>query len=266
MFSYAAATLGFLELGLGNPEAAIPHLEEGRRRLALHGVREPGVLQLAPDLVEAYVRAGRLEEASAALEDLEEQASVSGLSWALATAARGRGLLSDDDEFEAHFDEALDAHDRLPMPFERARTELCYGERLRRATRRAPARERLAAALGTFERLGADPWARRARAELRANGDRVERPSAESAEELTPQELQVARAVSEGATNREAAAALFLSPKTIEAHLGRVYRKLGIRSRTELALLFTEQERPGPARRAATPAQADHGGPPPGRS
>ena len=123
----------------------------------------------------------------------------------------------------------------MPTPFERARTELAWGERLRRSGRRTEARERLNGALQIFERLGAAPWAERARGELRASGQSVLTPEQRLEDALTPQELQVAVIVAGGATNREAAAALFLSVKTIEFHLGHVYRKLGIRSRTELA-------------------------------
>ena len=106
---------------------------------------------------------------------------------------------------------------------------------MRRARRPSDARESLRSALETFERLAATPWAERARAELRASGETARRREPSATEQLTPQELQVALVVAQGATNREAGAALFLSPKTIEAHLGRIYRKLGVRSRTELA-------------------------------
>ena len=123
----------------------------------------------------------------------------------------------------------------MPTPFERARTELAWGERLRRSGRRTEARERLNRALRIFDRLGAAPWAERARGELRASGQSVLTPEQRAEDALTPQELQVAAIVAGGATNREAAAALFLSVKTIEFHLRHVYRKLGIRSRTELA-------------------------------
>ena len=113
--------------------------------------------------------------------------------------------------------------------------ELAYGERLRRARRRTDARIQLRSALTAFERLGALPWAERAAVELRATGETVRSSDAARTDELTAQELEIARLVAGGATNREAATALFLSPKTIEAHLSRIYRKLRIRSRTELA-------------------------------
>jgi DNA-binding NarL/FixJ family response regulator len=122
----------------------------------------------------------------------------------------------------------------VPCPFERARTELCFGERLRRARRRSEAREPLRAALARFESLEATPWIDRTTAELRATGERARRRRPETADRLTPQELQVAQLITEGATNREAAAALFVTPKTIETHLNHVYRKLGVRSRVEL--------------------------------
>jgi DNA-binding NarL/FixJ family response regulator len=120
------------------------------------------------------------------------------------------------------------------MPFELARTQLCFGERLRRGRRRADAREPLRHALETFEQLSARPWAERARTELAATGETARPRNANAADELTPQELQIALVVANGATNKEAGAALFLSPKTIESHLSRIYRKLDVRSRTEL--------------------------------
>jgi DNA-binding NarL/FixJ family response regulator len=122
----------------------------------------------------------------------------------------------------------------VPTPFERARTGLAFGERLRRAGRRTDARDQLRRALRTFEMLGAAPWADRARGELRASGQSVLNPTQRAEQMLTPQELQVAAIVAGGSTNREAASALFLSVKTIEFHLGNIYRKLEIRSRTEL--------------------------------
>jgi DNA-binding NarL/FixJ family response regulator len=131
------------------------------------------------------------------------------------------------------FERALELHARVPTPFERARTELCFAESLRRAKRRAEARELLRAALATFEALGAKPWAERARAELRASGQTTRRRTTPF-DSLTAQERVVATLVSQGAKNREAAATLFVSEKTVEFHLANVYRKLGVRSRVEL--------------------------------
>jgi DNA-binding CsgD family transcriptional regulator len=133
------------------------------------------------------------------------------------------------------FEEALRWHDEARRPFERARTELCYGEFLRRHQRRVDARGVLGNALATFRRLGASAWARRAEAELQATGVRSRRRTPRPVERLTPQELQVALVVADGATNSEAATRLFLSTKTVEFHLSNAYRKLGIRSRVELA-------------------------------
>lgn len=152
-------------------------------------------------------------------------------TWALAVKARCRGLLAGDADYEREFSISLDLHGSS-LPFERARTELCFGERLRRSRRRSAALGRLDSALDTFTRIGARPWADRARAEILAAGG-VGRPVGPVAP-ADPQELQVALLVGGGSSNREAAAALFLSEKTIEAHLTRIYRSLGVRSRAQL--------------------------------
>jgi len=192
----------------------------------------------APDLVESYARAGRREEAAALLDDFEARGRAVGTLWPQAAAARLRGLLAPDAEMRAAFEAALVLHEKLPMPFERARTLLCFGERLRRARQRADAREPLKEALETFERLGARGWAERTRTELRATGEQQARRAETAAEQLTPHELQIAVLVAQGMTNREAASALFLSPKTIEYHLGQIYRKLDVRGRAQLARLM----------------------------
>jgi DNA-binding CsgD family transcriptional regulator len=228
---YVGSTLGLLELGLGRGEEAVAALEAVAGFLGERPAGDPAVLQWPPDLVEAQVRLGRREDAERVLETFEASARHSGSRWATAAAARCRGLLAPDDAMEEPFAAAL-GYDQ--MPFEAARTRLVLGERLRRAGRRVEARAALREALVTFSRLGAQPWAQRARTELRASGERVRRGSPTATEQLTPQELQVALEVARGSTNREAAAALFLSPKTIEFHLRNIYRKLGIRSRTEL--------------------------------
>ncbi len=193
-----------------------------------------------PDLIEAYVHTGARAEAEEALAGFEALATRTGRTWALATAARCRGILADKD-FEGAFEEALRWHNPTPTPFDRARTELCYGERLRRARRGAEARLHLGSALETFELLGAEPWANRARRELAATGETARSRRYSASETLTLQELQVARMVATGATNREVAEKLFLSVKTVEAHLGRIYGKLGVRSRTELAHRFAHE-------------------------
>lgn len=241
---YAARIAGLLQLGYGHNEEAIKSLEPLSQGLASADVAVPFIFQEMPDLIEAYVHAGRRAQAETALTTFQDQGKRSLGTWVLAAAQRCRGLLEDD--FESAFISALELHDRTTMPFERARTELCYGERLRRAKQRSEARPHLHNALDTFESIGADPWAERTRNELRATGETVRRDRAVMGE-LTLQELQVALKVAEGATNRETAAALFISPKTVEAHLSRIYSKLGLRSRTELAHRFALKGSPEPA-------------------
>jgi DNA-binding CsgD family transcriptional regulator len=233
MVTLAGSALGLLELGLGRFEAAIERLEPTGRFSLERGLELPGVAPWAEDLAEAYIHVGD-PAAVETLATLERQATRSHSRLAHAAVARCRGLLGDDDSFEPEFERALALHQQRPDPFEQARTELCFGQRLRRARRRTEARERLRHALSIFDGLGAKPWCEHVLRELRATGERARRRAPETSDRLTPQELQVALLVADGATNKEAAATLFVSPKTIEAHLLRVYRKLGIRSRAEL--------------------------------
>ncbi len=235
---YAVAAHGHLELSLGRIAEAATALEPLVALAERLGQGEPALVMWRPDLIEALVRAGRTEEAAAQVAVLDRQAQATGGTWARAAVLRCRGLLAGDDDFRAPFEAALALHAGLPMPFELARTQLCFGERLRRARARADAREPLRAALETFERLGARAWAERAVAELRATGDASGRRAESASERLTPHELQVALLVAQGMTNRETAAALFLSPKTIEYHLGQIYRKLDVRGRAQLARLM----------------------------
>ncbi len=226
------AALGDLELGLGRPAAAVEHFLELEAALGSLGIADVDVSP-APELVDAYLRLGRADDAAAAARAYAERARRKGQPWALARAERCLGLTAPDDEFEARFAEALRFHDGEPDVFERGRTLLAYGARLRRARQRVRAREQLRAALAIFEKLGASPWAELASAELAATGETARRRDATTLDELTPQELQIALLLADGKTTREAAAAL--SPKTIEYHLRNVYRKLEIRSREELA-------------------------------
>jgi DNA-binding NarL/FixJ family response regulator len=144
-------------------------------------------------------------------------------------------LASDPRESERLFRAALDRHEQAARPFERARTELAFGAFLRRRRHRTEARPHLRAALERFQALGSQRWAQRARSELRASGETARRRDPSTLDDLTPQELQVGMLAAEGHTNREIAGQLFLSPRTIDFHLRNVFRKLGIRSRTELA-------------------------------
>jgi DNA-binding CsgD family transcriptional regulator len=144
-------------------------------------------------------------------------------------------LLADGTEAEEHFERALQHHARsLRLP-DRARTQLAYGEFLRRARRRVDARTHLRAALETFEDLGAEPWAERARQELRASGETARRRDSDAAPDLTPSERQIADLVRDGLSNRDIAARLFVSPRTVDFHLRNAFAKLGVSSRTELA-------------------------------
>ncbi len=181
--------------------------------------------------------------AQKALATFESQARATDSRWALGESARCHGLLSDDEGFEGHFAEALGWLNEDDAVFERARTMLCLGERRRRARRVSEARDALVAALGGFEQLGAQCWALRTRRELYAAGARLAPVREHAIQELTPQELQVALAAAAGGTNREIAANLFLSPKTVDFHLGKVYRKLEVHSRTQLAALMTRTAR-----------------------
>jgi DNA-binding CsgD family transcriptional regulator len=235
----AREALGSLELGLGNIEQAIAELEPVQKQVVERGIGEPQMNAPLPNLIEAYIRTKRLSEAEELLTYFEKLAADSGYVGQLAPAARCRGLLASKGDFAEAFAEGLEHCERLPRPFERARIELCFGERLRRSGHRLEARTHLRQALAVFDHLGARPWAEKARSDLRASGETIRAHDVTARDELTPQELKVALVIAEGASNQEAAAALFLSPKTIEAHLGRAYRKLGIRSRSELIRYLT---------------------------
>src|SRR4051794_48446 len=191
-------------------------------------------LSSAPDRVEAAFRAGRPDDARAALAPFESWAEHTAMPWAQPTVAKCRALLLTDDEATQEFERAvsLSADAR---PLDAARTRLLFGEHLRRQRRRADARAQLRAAVDGFEALGATPWAERSRAELRATGESTHKRDPAALAELTPQELQVARLVADGLSNKEVAAHLFLSPRTIDAHLRSVFSKLGVTSRTQLA-------------------------------
>ncbi|MGH8881293.1 MAG: helix-turn-helix transcriptional regulator, partial [Stackebrandtia sp.] len=198
------------------------------------------VLPTVTDLVEAAARSGQPERAREPFEWFATWADHIGHSWAAALTERGRALLGPDSDAEAHFARAIELHHEPgDRPFERARTELLFGEWLRRARRRTDARRHLRSALDLFEQLGVTPWADRARTELRAAGD-SQGPAARRSQglsQLTPQELQVIRLAATGMTNRDIGAQLFLSPRTVGYHLYKAYPKLNISTRGELAAL-----------------------------
>ena len=231
---WATTALGELELGLGDAAQAVARFEEQQQLLRDIAVTD---VDLSPgaELVDAYLRLGRPEAAQHVAAQFLAGARAKGQPWSLARALRGQGLLAGDAAFTGLFEEALALHAQTPDAFETARTRLAYGERLRRARNRVLAREQLRAAADVFERLDARPWAERARAELAATGETRQRRDPSTIDELTPQELHIAMLLTGGKTTRETAAALFLSPKTVEYHLRHVYQKLGIHSREELA-------------------------------
>ncbi|MBA3246045.1 MAG: hypothetical protein H0T61_12840, partial [Actinobacteria bacterium] len=235
---YVPAARAFRALGLGDLEAAVEAALEVDEISRERGLHEPGVVLWPPDLIEALHGLGRTREARGALERFQGDADATGRLWALATASRCRGLLAEDDGFEVEFETALTLHEELRMPFERARTELCLGERLLRAGR-AEARDHLRRALATFDRLGARPWSERAAARLRSAGEPASTAPDSPTNLLTEHELRVALAVATGASPQEAAAQLFLSTKTVDLHLRSLYGKLGVESGDELRRVLT---------------------------
>ncbi len=233
------AVLGFVELSLADHAAALPFLERAAAAAAAGGFVEPGRSRFHGDLAEALIGAGRLGEAQFLVEWLERSAHETSYPWTVATAARCRGLLlaagGDVDGAARALSVALAAHERLGNPFERARTLLALGMAQRRGKRRTQARDTLAQALAVFDELRARLWADRARQEL------ARIPGRRSADDdtLTEAEQRIAALVAEGLSNKEVASTLFLSVKTVEVTLTRVYRKLGVHSRAELAHVFT---------------------------
>jgi DNA-binding CsgD family transcriptional regulator len=225
--------LGLLELGEGRPYDAVITLEKARHLATITGFRDVAHFQWAAELVEAYVQCGRRAEAEPLVDMLTEQARRTRRPIVGALALRCSGLVRPDDCFDADFTSALDLHRRTNRPFETARTELRFGQRLRRRKNRSDARAHLRAAWETFSAIGADCWTACAHNELEATGVRLAARALTGADRLTPQELQIALAVCEGASNRQVAERLFVSAKTVEYHLSHVYRKLST-SRTAL--------------------------------
>jgi DNA-binding CsgD family transcriptional regulator len=198
------------------------------------------------DRLEAAVHAGHPDVAERTLARFAPWAQVAGAAWAVPVLADCRALAAPTGAAEAHFEAAIESVDRAG-PLDRARIHLHYGEHLRRERRRIDARVHLRAAFDGFEWLGAAPWAERALRELRATGEKARKRHLSPLAELTPQELQVARLVGEGATNKTVASQLFVSPKTVEYHLRKVFAKLGISSRMELVGLELEEAAGAPA-------------------
>ncbi len=238
---YNHAALGLAALSVGDLSDSAANLRQAWDLSSRQGMNNPNVLPLAGDLAEALARAQQRDRCGQILNWLEERAQATGLEYPYAAACRARGILATEPEdAQRLFAASLAALDKVgPIPFEQARTLLCSGEAMRRDRRAVAARAPLNRAVAIFDGLGAQSWAARARAELAATGLKnrhATRPS--KLTELSPQELQVARIAARGQNNLEIAAALFVSRKTVEAHLTRIYRKLGIRSRTQLARLL----------------------------
>jgi DNA-binding CsgD family transcriptional regulator len=228
------AVLGLVDLSREDLGAASTWLGQASDLAFELGIGEPGLLRFVADQVEVLVGLCRIAEAESLLERFEGLARRAGYPWALATVGRCRGLIraaSDDlSGGLADLERARDSFEQLPFVFEYARTLLALGIVERRAKRRGRARTSLEAALEIFERLPAPLWADRVRTEVGRIGGRTS-----LGRELTPQEQRISELVAAGATNRELAAALFITVNTVEAALTRVYRKLSVRSRTELA-------------------------------
>lgn len=230
----ALSALGLLALSLGEPREADAYLAPLTAETRAAGVGEPGAMRFLPDAIEALVSLGRLDEAEDLLAFLEERANATRRLSAIVASARCRALLEiARGEAAAGHDaiaKAVVHLDRVPMPFEQGRTLTVLGQVQRRVKEKAAARATLQQAIAVFEGLGAALWAARARSELARVGGRAARPG-----ELTPTEVRVAELVAEGLSNKDVAATLFVTSKTVEGTLSRIYSKLGVHSRTELA-------------------------------
>ena len=226
--------LGHLELSRSDTAAAWRALEGLPEALESAGIHEPGWQPILPDVVEALVSLGRLDDAESVLRQLEQQAAALRHKWAKPAALRCRALLllarEQSDEAAVAAEQAAAAFAELGFPLDRARALLAAGAARRRAGQRTRAADALKSAIGILDELGAPHWREQAENELRRASPRPRRDR-----ELTEAERRVAALVAEGHTNREVAAQLFTTIRTVEAHLTRIYRKLGIRSRTQLA-------------------------------
>jgi DNA-binding CsgD family transcriptional regulator/tetratricopeptide (TPR) repeat protein len=227
--TYAEHARAVLNNGLGRYDAA---LEAAKRATAQDDLGVSG--RALAELVEAAMRSGNPELAADALQRLGEQTRVAGSDWALGTEARSRALLTDGDIAERWYREAIERLGRCRLAFELARAHLVYGEWLRRDRRRADARRQLRRAQEMFTAMGAAAFAERSGRELLATGETARKRTVETGDELTPHELRVARLARAGASNQEIATQLFVSPKTVEYHLHRVFLKLGIGTRKDL--------------------------------
>jgi DNA-binding CsgD family transcriptional regulator len=238
---FAQWALGLLELTVGRPSEATDRLMLISDTERGNSNRLTGLWSI-PDLIEAAARAGRLDESVDRFDRYADWVQRSPTPARLSLLARCRALAANGDERE-QFEAALAPYDG-DSPLQKARTELLYGEWLRRERLRREARRHLRRAAELFHQIGAPPWEDRAEAELRATGETARRRDPSTLDQLTPQELQIASLVAAGMTNREVAAQLYLSPRTIDYHLRKVFSKLGLSSRTELVRMGVPQEEP----------------------
>jgi DNA-binding CsgD family transcriptional regulator len=196
-----------------------------------------------PELIEAAIRVGDRDLAEAAEHCLADRTRASGTQWAHGIAARSRGLVTEDGGADELYSEAIDRLGRTRLAVDLARSHLLYGEWLRREHRQKEGRDQLRTAHDLFVRFGMQGFAQRAEAELRATGDKAARRTGETRNQLTPQEQRISELVAKGATNKEIAAQIFVSPATVEYHLHKTFRKLGVKSRTQLAQVVHQSNR-----------------------
>jgi DNA-binding CsgD family transcriptional regulator len=234
------AILGLVALGSGDAAAAAGWLEKAEQQAARLDWGEPSIRWWTSDYVELLLELDRVDDAVCVLDSWDSDATRVDREWVLAQVARCRGLVAaargDVEGAMGSLEEAVARHDTVDDPFGRARAQLALGTLRRRDRQKRPAREAIHEAVDGFEAVGAVGWAVKARAELGSVGGRTRQ------EGLTAAELRVAALVAEGRTNREVAAALFLGERTVASHLTRIYAKLGVRSRTELARRLATDE------------------------
>jgi DNA-binding CsgD family transcriptional regulator len=219
-----------LDNGLGRYEEALVAAQQAGAGTHASWWRSWGLVEL----IEAAVRSGKPELAADALGRLAQTTAASGTDWALGIEARSRALLTEGEAAEPLYREAIERLARTRIRVELARTHLVYGEWLRRERRRLDAREQLRHAHKLFTEFGMEAFAERARIELQATGEHARKRTVETRDDLTPQEAHISRLAADGATNREIAAQLFISPSTVDYHLRKAFRKLGVRSRHQL--------------------------------